>query len=365
MRADEAVTDDATLEYSQTATIRRSEPTGQYRCSPTQAIHAAGLDSGGQVRYQLDESERRDLVTATRVTDGNVNPDPRDGRTYTVIDAGDDTTSALRLELPTAVFDALGIEPPAATSSSGETAYPQLDVYAGTGVLAFATPATKAIPTSALRAAFGVDAGTRTDGAVLEAVERHDGEMTVLEQIQTATPRGDPTVRLSVTRAFTAAGGDFEAITFAPALATEHGIVPAIACERDHPDAWVVSREGPNRHGATISLPAGVQNVLTGSDEGVPELAVYAADGMLGFARAADVGNATGSATEASVSSLLAIEGIGPAVVRRLARAGFASHGDLADATREDLLSVDGVGERLANRLLAIGEPSPDSDREG
>ena len=353
--AEQAAEDDETaIRHVQTAPIRE-DTNGTYRVTITAAIRAAGLGDGALFRYIPEEVDNLGVVPALGSEGGKGSL--RDQRTYTVEGAGE-TGTALRLSIPKAALDALGIDVeviPGPGADHGEMP-PLVDVFAGDRMIAFDVSS-------------GISLGdVLPDEYATENAP--DADEVILDQIQTTTPRLRKTsVTAAVSPALRHAGNRTGSIEYRPDLADElGGVVPAILHEertggQGEDNTRKVYREGDTREDLVISLPEHVLDALdlsTSDCEDVPReerlaLAVYAGNGLIAFARPGErevAVDRTQTPTDRK-PSLIDIDGIGPKFADRLRDHGYETVEDLAAATRADLLTIDRLGERRADRIMA------------
>jgi len=345
--------EDVPVRHVQTAKIRYRPDTDQYRVSLTGAIRAAGLGANAMFRYLPEEVDELGLVPALGAEEGEL---PNDERTYSVVGTGPDM-GTLRLQIPETVLAALGIDTDPEAAQAGEL--PLLDVYAGDRMIAFDKSSARAIPADQLPADLDVDG------------EGENGEV-ILEQIQTTTPRVqvEGVVSAAVRPAIIRAGAEGGAVEYLLELADEtDGFVPAVvresgdARERDG-DAWSIYRGGPNGEGYYVGIPRDALATLGLSVDDFedvplderPQLSVYAADGMIGFARPSErdvtVDREGALAESATTPRLTDVDGIGSTLADRLTAAGYESAESLAGVTREELMQFESIGERRADRIV-------------
>jgi hypothetical protein len=276
--------DGRVLRYVQTAAVRYDSGQDQYRLSLTPAVRAAGLEANAVIRYGLDRLDALGVVPAIASEDRDADDaDDTDkaspNLSYSLLSPSDD----FRLEIPEAVLDALGIgdvrngggSDDAEAARAADRSRPAVDVYAGEGVIAFASPTTESIPVEWLP----------------EDVDGEDGTIE-LRLVQTTTPRfqGSPLVA-SITPAFNRAGGDSAGVEYRTDIDRD-GVVLAVGrADTAGANTRSVYRHGPDEQGASVSLPASVLAALDLAPEDYedtprserPALAVYAGDGVLAF----------------------------------------------------------------------------------
>jgi hypothetical protein len=354
--------EDVPVSHVQTVPIRyedRGDGKGRYHVGITPAIRAAGLDSDGMFRFIPEEADELGVVPALGSEEGEGHV--RDNRTYSVSYTGSKEDKALRLTVPDDALAALGIEPDPEAAQAGEL--PLLDVYAGDRMIAFGKSSAVSLPPDALS-------------------DDHEGESNgqiVLEQAMTTTPimRSSGMVTAKFTAAVRQAGGEeadeLGAIKFHRDRAADlDGIVPATLHEegdgRSDVDMYSLQRVGSNSgagsmRGFEAAISEDVLAVLDLSPEDFedvpledrPALTVYAGDRMLalGRPREREVAVDREQTPSKHSASLTDVEGIGPALARRLTAAGYETVEDLADVTREELLAVDELGGKRADRIMA------------
>jgi hypothetical protein len=350
--AEQAAKDDETaIRHVQTAPIHK-DTNGTYRVVVTAAVRMAGLGQGALFRYIPEEVDNLGVVPALGSEDGEGSL--RDQRTYTV----EKTATALRLTIPRAALDALGIDTEAIPDPGADhnEQPPLVDVFAGDRMIAF-------------DASSGISLGDVLPDEYA-AENAPDADEVILDQIQTTTPRLRKTsVTAAVSPALRHAGNRTGSIEYRPDLADElGGIVPAILHEertggQGEENTRKVYREGEEREDLVISLPEDVLDALdlsTADFEDVPReerpsIAVYAGDGIVAFARPGEHKVAVDRTQTPSNPdpSLLGVAGIGVALADRLSDRGYETIEDLATATREELLSIDNLGEKRADRIMA------------
>lgn len=341
-------TDDVPVRPVQTARIRYKPSTDQYRLTLTQAIRAAGLDKNATFRYVPEEVDQLGVVPA--LGSDSADTTLRDGRTYSVSSEGA-TGEALRLQIPAAALEALGID----TDTEEVDDLPLLDVYAGDQLLAFDISNAKTISSDLLP---GFDGTT-------------DDEDIILEPIQTTAPRvrTEGVVSAAITPALKRAGDNIGAVEFHPPLAADlDGLVPAVGHKygdaRGGGDVRSVYRKGPNELESPI--PAEVLDALDLSIDDYedvpvderPLLVVFAGngDGVIAFARPGQrelTVNREQTPTDDGDPNLTDVDGIGAALAERLSDHGIESVEELAEVTREDLLKIHRLGPDRADSIMA------------
>lgn len=360
--------DEIPVRHVQTVPIRK-DTNGTYRATLTSAIRAAGLGDGAMFRFIPEGIDDLGVVPALGAEDGDSRL--RDQRTYTVEGAGA-TGTALRLTIPEAALDALGIDTDPDSEATRDGEPPLLDVFAGDRMIAFDT--SNAI---SLGDVFSDEYATEN---------APDADKVILDQIQTTTPRmRGANVTVAVSPALRHAGDRTGSIEYRPDLADElGGVVPAILHEertdgRAENNTYTVYREGADREDFVISLPEHVLDALdlSATDyedvprEERPALAVYAGEGLIALARPGEREVAVDRTQTPGdrAPTLIDVDGVGPALADRLPTHGYDTIEDLAAATREELLAVDDLGEKRADRIMADiddwGEGNTDeSDQE-
>lgn len=337
--------EEAPIRHIQTVSIHHEKPKNRktrYWVSITPSIRAAGLDGDAVFRFIPEEADELGVVPALGSEEGGGNR--RDNRTYSVRPGATDST--LRLTVPEAALEALGIETEAAQGDE----LPMLDVYSGDYMIAFDKSSAQSLPADSLPDEYG-------------------NEEVILEQIQTATPRmrswGD--VAASVSPALKSIVNDAGAVEFHPELADDlDGLVPAIVYPhgdgRARGDARSVYHEGHEKQDLSVPLPADVLAALGLSADDYedvpvderPSLTVYAGGRVIAFGRPGER-NVTVDRAQTPrqpAPTLTDIDGIGPALADELATRGFETVADLKDATREDLLAIPQLGDSRADRIL-------------
>jgi predicted flap endonuclease-1-like 5' DNA nuclease len=337
------------IQYVQTVELLQEAHSGQYRATVTEAVRAAGLNEGATFQFKPYEIEELGVLPALGASaDENA---PRDRYTRT---ATTDGKASIRLTLPTEVVEALESQ----AGREHDSEHPLLlDVFAGERLLAFAP-------------AEGIDVPIEALPEDPDRVVDDSRDVLRLEPVQTARPRvkvmGEEgqsrMAQLTATTAIRAAGLTSEvdkpySVSYHPEAADSlAGLIPAVGYQRQasvtDPEYSIYREQGGGSESQpevySIGLPAAVAEVLGTSIDELeelsrrerPEVAVYAAEGILGFK--------TPTVREIQVErdrmgELTDVAGIGEAVADRLRERGYESPEDLVGITREELLEIEGL----------------------